>query len=151
MSQRLLILRMTNQGVFFNRKEKLDWSATNFPLTELRFREDQPVYWLVNQLDYTYQSGRLRVEVLEYELEADEIADFKGQTTEKNLRRLEFLPLDREQLGEQLLDYDPATLDPILERVPCDTTLDLWFDEEAFALSTREGAVAATGTWRRAG
>ena len=103
MSQRLLILRMTNQGIFFNRKEKLDWSATNFPQTELRFREDQPVYWLVNQLEYVYQSGRLRVEVLEYELEAEEIADFKKQTIEKGLRRLEFLPIDRDQLQEQLL------------------------------------------------
>ena len=115
MSQRLLILRMTNQGIFFNRKEKLDWSATNFPKEAASFREREPVYWLVNMLDYVYQSGRLRVAVVEYDLEGEELEGFQQQKMKKPVRKLEFLPLDRDQLRAQLSYFSPADLEPILE------------------------------------
>ncbi|MEM7572245.1 MAG: hypothetical protein AAF433_05075 [Bacteroidota bacterium] len=115
MSQRLLILRMTNQAIFFNRKEKLDWSATNFPKKAASFREQEPVYWLVNMLDYVYQSGRLKVEVLEYELTDEELEGFLEQKMKKPVRKLKFLPLDRDLLRAQLSYFSPVDLEPIFE------------------------------------
>lgn len=63
-----IILRITNQGIFYNQKSFIEWQDTNFPPKDkFSINERVEIYWKVKLLSFDKNIFQLEVEVTDYE------------------------------------------------------------------------------------
>lgn len=109
--KRQLIVRISNQGVFYNLTDKLDWTATNFPTENLRFSEREPIYWLLYMENYQNTVEKLSCRVIDYWTDPSDA--FAAQQPKKPIRTLEFLSLDLDEVKARLTYYRAADLEKL--------------------------------------
>jgi hypothetical protein len=107
-----ILLRVNNEGVFYNPTEGLSWAATNLPTGAFRFREHEPIYWRARMCAYQKETQTLEVEVLDYEAVFEE--KFEHQQPKQPIRAIQFLPLASDAFKANLSYYDGLRLTTIL-------------------------------------
>ncbi|WP_020536084.1 hypothetical protein [Lewinella cohaerens] len=107
-----ILLRVNNQGVYYNPTEGLAWASTNLPVGAFRFREHEPIYWRVSMCAYQKETQLLEVEVLDYE--AAFMEGFEKQSPRQPISALQFRPLSPQAFKANLSYYDGLRLATIL-------------------------------------
>jgi hypothetical protein len=97
-----ILLKIDNQGLYYNPQQHIPWAATNMPAGDFLFRTNEPIYWRANMLGYDAASKTLQLEILEYE--AVYKADFEMQNPKHPIVRIQLAPL-RGQVFKSLLSY----------------------------------------------
>ncbi len=109
---RPLLLRMTNEGVFYNPREFVVLAGTNLPVGHFSFRTHEPIYWLVSMLDF--RDGRLRVRVVTNDPHEEELAAFAEQRPKAPLAEIWFQPFGPELLATDFSYYNRSAFAPLL-------------------------------------
>lgn len=69
--EKYIILRITNEGVFYNDKAFLTWGNTNFPPKDtFNFKERKAIFWEARLLAFDTERSRLTVEIIDYDIDA---------------------------------------------------------------------------------
>lgn len=110
-----LVLHLTNEAVWFNETDHLDWAQTNFPKSAASFRTHEAVFWLVEMIRYDAKTGLLEIDVVDYEADEDDLIAYYQQTMKRPVSALAFSPLNKQELRAQLSYFDPSGLASILE------------------------------------
>lgn len=109
---RQLVLRMADDRVFYNLRQGIALEQTNLPAGHFRFRQHEPIYWLVEMVEF--RAGRLSVRVLTNDLDEAELAAFAEQRPKTTVTELWFEPFDLAQLSVDFSYYDRAALSPLI-------------------------------------
>lgn len=110
-----IVLRITNQGVFYNTTSCIPWAHTNFPPKEtFNFNERSTIFWKARLLSFDAGRSLLKVEVAGYDLE-QEPAAFARQKAKFPFQNLEFSPLQWEALEPHMNIYNKQLFQPILK------------------------------------
>lgn len=103
---RTILLRMTNEGLYYNPGSRLPLEHTNLPIGKFLFKRHYTAYWQVEML--TYREACLRVAVRESFAEAEiDLAAFDRQQARYPVERLEFAPFPLALVSEHLAYYEP--------------------------------------------
>jgi len=87
------IIRMTNQGIFFNEKECIPYTDTNLPKEHFTFTERIPIYWLAD-LNIDYRNDRRVIVVRVNDYGYNKIETFNDQVRKGEITFLMFENLD---------------------------------------------------------
>jgi len=86
--KKYIILKITNQGIYYNASGLIDWKHTNFPPKDcFKINERNGIFWEVEMLSFDKSSGTLDVRVVDYEC-ADRDNIFSSQTPKYEIKRL---------------------------------------------------------------
>lgn len=107
-----ILLKVDNEGVYYNPTEGLAWASTNMPIGAFRFREHEPIYWRARMCAYQKETQLLELEVLDYQ--AVVVDDFEQQSPKQPIRALHFRPLSPQAFKANLSYYDGLRLATIL-------------------------------------
>ncbi len=70
-----IILRITNEGVFYNKDARIPWAHTNFPPKEtFNFNERSEVFWKAWLLSFDAGRSPLKVAIVDYDKEEQRAA-----------------------------------------------------------------------------
>jgi hypothetical protein len=131
-----ILLKVDNQGVYYNPTEGLAWASTNLPIGAFRFREHEPIYWRARMCAYQKETQLLELEVLDYQ--AVVMEDFELQSPKQPISALHFRPLSPQAFKANLSYYDGLRLAAILaatEPVPPAAKI-IWTTEGRKPLAT---------------
>jgi hypothetical protein len=110
-----IILRITNEGVFYNKDARIPWAHTNFPPKEtFNFNERSEIFWKARLLSFDAGRSLLKVAIVDYDTEGQRAA-FARQKAKFPFRNLLFSPLHWEALGPLMNIYNKQLFQPILE------------------------------------
>lgn len=124
-----IILRITNEGVFYNKDAHIPWAHTNFPpKNTFNFNERAEIFWSARLLSFDAGRSLLKVAIADYDAEG-QTAAFTGQKARFPFRNLEFAPLQWEALEPLMNIYNKQLFQPILE-VPKTWRITRSADEE---------------------
>lgn len=99
-----IVLKISNQGVFYNDRGLVEWRDTNFPEKEdFSLSERAPIFWEVSMLSFDKRTGELVIEVIDYEKK--QAGDLLAKQKPKySIRRITFTKLKWPAL-EKILNY----------------------------------------------
>ncbi|WP_425421477.1 hypothetical protein [Phaeodactylibacter xiamenensis] len=110
-----IILRITNEGVFYNKDARIPWAHTNFPPKEtFNFNERSEIFWKARLLSFDAGRSLLKVAIVDYDTEGQRAA-FARQKAKFPFRNLVFSPLHWEALEPLMNIYNKQLFQPILE------------------------------------
>lgn len=110
-----IILRITNEGVFYNKDARIPWAHTNFPPKEtFNFNERSEIFWKARLLSFDAGRSLLKVAIVDYDTEGQRAA-FARQKAKFPFRNLLFSPLQWEALEPLMNIYNKQLFQPILE------------------------------------
>src|ERR1022692_3580774 len=115
MSQKTIIIKISNQGVFFNPGICLPLQNTNIPYHDLRFQGHAGIFWLLEMISYTAADKCLKVRVYDYQV--GEIADFESQSPKSEIQMLLFEKLDFAAISPHLSYYQKINLQEAMENL----------------------------------
>ena len=115
MSNKEIILNITNQTVLFNPKMELAIEQTNIPKANLSFRSHTPIFWKVEMISFEDTTYTLKVRVLDYE--TPEISHFEKQIPKKEIKELLFENFNWQKLEPLLTFYQKSELEAILYNI----------------------------------
>ena len=119
MTMRTIIIKISNDRVFFNPEFSIPFSQTDFPEDALTFKGQVDIFWLVEMVKFDSSNRKLFVKVLDYN--EKNIDTFNIQKPKMEIRHLSFLDgLDWNKLEPQLSYYSKIELLPILKELPVD-------------------------------
>lgn len=107
-----ILLKVDNEGVYYNPTEGLAWASTNLPVGAFRFREHEPIYWRASMCAYQKETQLLELEVLDYQVTV--VEDFEQQSPKQPISALHFRPLSPQAFKANLSYYDGLRLAAIL-------------------------------------
>jgi hypothetical protein len=110
-----IILRITNEGVFYNKDARIPWANTNFPPKEtFNFNERSEIFWKAQLLSFDAGRSLLKVAIVDYDTEGQRAA-FARQKAKFPFRNLLFSPLQWEALEPLMNIYNKQLFQLILE------------------------------------
>ncbi|KGE85902.1 MAG: hypothetical protein ACE362_20005 [Phaeodactylibacter xiamenensis] len=110
-----IILRITNEGVFYNKEACIPWAHTNFPpKNTFNFNERSEIFWKARLLSFDAGRSLLKVAIVDYDTEGQRAA-FARQKAKFPFRNLLFSPLQWETLEPLMNIYNKQLFQPILE------------------------------------
>jgi hypothetical protein len=102
--KRHIILKVTDDGLFYNEQHFFHWKQTNFPAKyDFAWREHYPIYWKVEMLNYDRDHKILDVYVENYN-ESDSTT-FNKQAPKGDIKEIHFHRLRWSVLQTQLRSY----------------------------------------------
>ncbi len=104
---RLLILKMSNEKLWYNETGFIAVQNTNLPVEFMAFRESRPIFWLVDMKEFDRNSGALSVSVLDYDLKKTE--PFSQQSPKTAIQLIKFVAC-----GNTNAVFDWEKLEPLL-------------------------------------
>lgn len=107
-----ILLKVDNEGVYYNPTERLAWASTNLPVGAFRFREHEPIYWRARMCAYQKDRQLLELEVLDFQAVFEK--DFAQQSPKQPISALQFRPFTPEAFKANLSYYDGLLLTTIL-------------------------------------
>jgi len=107
-----ILLKVDNEGVYYNPTEGLDWASTNLPIGAFRFREHEPIYWRARMCAYQKETQLLELEVLDFQAAFEK--DFEQQSPKQPISAFHFRPLSPQAFKANLSYYDGLRLATIL-------------------------------------
>ncbi len=73
-----IILKICDDGIYYNSVDKLDWDTTNFPDKKFfGITKSRDIYWLAKMIEYRKVTGDLIVEIVDFGFEY--VSDFENQ------------------------------------------------------------------------
>lgn len=102
--KKTIILKITNSGIFFNDKDCIGWSNTNFPSkSHFNINERAGIYWEAEMVSFNKMSSRLNVKIINYRaIRNDE--NFATQKPKYEIKEIGFDKLQWAEL-EQILNF----------------------------------------------
>lgn len=110
-----LIIKISNEGIYFNPGLSVSFQQTNIPKEHLTFRPHQSFFWKVEMLGYRSFDNLLRIKVTDYN--TNDISKFDNQQPKREVNKLFFEKLDWEKLEPLLSFYQKINLQDILINV----------------------------------
>lgn len=108
MERKEIILKITNEKVFFNGQLCIPITQTNIPKQHLTFRRQDDIFWMVEMIDYKSNEGYLTVKVIDYN--ASDISKFETQRQKNKVTQLVFEKFEWEKLEKHLSSYKISEL-----------------------------------------
>ena len=109
-----ILLKVDNEGVYYNPTEGLAWASTNLPVGAFRFREHEPIYWRASMCAYQKETQLLELEVLDFQAAFEK--GFEQQSPKQPISAFHFRPL-AQAFKANLTYYDGLRLAAILAPV----------------------------------
>ncbi|GAB5555017.1 MAG: hypothetical protein Sapg2KO_46080 [Saprospiraceae bacterium] len=104
-SRKHILLKITNQGVYYNPRAYLSWEDTNFPpKTDFNFNDRVDIFWEVVLLDFDKKDKTLSLTVVDYEANYSK-QQFETQQPKFLFRKIAFKNLKWQALEKILNIY----------------------------------------------
>ncbi len=88
--KKYIILKIKNQGIFFNNNDSIDWKNTNFPPKEnFSISNSRDIYWQVEMKSFENISEKLTIAIIDYDYRLIN-NDFINQSPKKTIKGLIF-------------------------------------------------------------
>ncbi len=87
-SNKEIILKITNDKIWFNEIDYINISYTNIPHQSLKFNSFREIYWQVEMIGFEHETNKLFLKINNY-LTGD-LASFLNQTPKKTISYLDF-------------------------------------------------------------
>ncbi|MEQ8705832.1 MAG: hypothetical protein RIC19_18030 [Phaeodactylibacter sp.] len=114
-TEKHIILRITNQGIFYNPGAYIEWEHTNFPPKDtFNFNQRHDIFWEARLLSFDAKHSLLKVEITDYEVE-EEPTGFASQQAKFPFLKMVFQPLQWEALEPTMNIYNKRLFQPIIE------------------------------------
>lgn len=112
-AEKYIILKITNQGVFYNENTFIGWESTNFPSkNEFNFNEREGVFWRAKLLSFDRENSQLNVEIVDYQIFQKE-ESFISQKAKFGFKKIWFSRLRWLELQKVLNFYVPTSFNEI--------------------------------------
>lgn len=112
MSKREIILKITNDKIYYNPEEYISTQNSNIPSEHLSFRQHSPLYWKAEMLSYETEQCALKLRVSDYDCQLYD--SFKNQKPKKEIKIILFEKFDWQQLEVLLTFYQRIRLTEVL-------------------------------------
>jgi hypothetical protein len=106
--QNEIIIKVSNERIYFNPRLSIPIQQTNIPYKYLTFRTHEEIFWKVEMLNYKAYNRCLKVSVKEYS--TSDITNFDKQEPKKPVNELIFDKFDWPKLEPLLTYYHPSRL-----------------------------------------
>ena len=107
-----ILLKITNDKIWFNAIDFIKINRTNIPHLHLTFNSHREIFWKVVMKGYDKLSQKLSVHIINYF--ADNVSDFLNQKPKNAIKYLEFGSFDWEFLEPILSSYRKSMFDHLL-------------------------------------
>jgi hypothetical protein len=118
MGKKAIIIKVSNDKIYFNAQLSIPIQHTNIPKDHLTFRTHEDIFWKVEMLEYKHASKSLKVKVTDYRIEY--ISEFDNQIPKKDINELLFEKFDWKELEPILSGYRKIQLKEILFNMESD-------------------------------
>ncbi|MGY6561709.1 MAG: hypothetical protein ACXITV_06350 [Luteibaculaceae bacterium] len=68
---RKLIIKITNESIFFNAKDGISIEKTNIPINHLKFKYNRDIFWNTEMNSYCQKTKTLFLKVQDYSVQFD--------------------------------------------------------------------------------
>ena len=85
MRRKSIVIRVSNDLIYFNPNFHIPIEATNIPKKHLKFRTNYAIYWLVELIKYDNSNNTLEVKICNYK--ASNSSNVKEQTPTKEMTK----------------------------------------------------------------
>ena len=92
MSDRTIVIKISNEKISFNPDLSISIRQTNIPFEHLTFRSNCEIFWKAEMLEYSSADKSLKLKIIDYS--AQDQASFKNQIPKKEIQRLLFDKFD---------------------------------------------------------
>lgn len=116
MPDKEIIIKITNDKVWFNDTQFIDIRQTDIPHQHLSFKTYRDIYWKVRLLSFDRETGKLNVEIKEYNI--DDHSSFQIQKPKKEITFLTFQSFHWEQLEPLLSSFQRIKFEHLLFHKP---------------------------------
>mgnify|MGYP001495186491 CR=1 FL=1 len=103
MDKRKIVIKVSNDFIYFNPKFSIPIQATNVPKKYLSFRTKDEIFWLVDMINYDKESKVLNVKICNYK--ASDTSSFEEQKPTKEIAQLIFESFDWNEFEPLLMRY----------------------------------------------
>lgn len=111
-----IILKITNQGVFYNDNSFIEWKNTNFPpKNDFTFNERGGIFWEVELLSFDSKNSQLKVDVVNYDANGKE-ESFTSQSNKFSFKKIWFNKIKWIELQKVMNHYKLMSFDEITDR-----------------------------------
>src|SRR5450432_1754234 len=117
------IIKMTNQGIFFNEKEYIPYTGTNLPKEHFTFSNRAQIYWLV-EMSVDFRNSRKVIVVHVNDYEYNKIEAFKDQPKRGDATFLIFEKLDFNAFFAKCIFYQPGKFKELFFNHPMDAPIE---------------------------
>ncbi|MFW5700582.1 MAG: hypothetical protein ACOCWM_02745, partial [Cyclobacteriaceae bacterium] len=98
------VVKITSQGIYFNKDLLIKVNATNLPLDTLAIQAQRDIYWLVEQIAFDKSKNLLKVVVKDYFYQPAE-NEFHDQTPKSPIEKVFFEQLREVKVLQQAVNY----------------------------------------------
>ncbi|GJM36032.1 MAG: hypothetical protein DHS20C18_50330 [Saprospiraceae bacterium] len=110
-----IILKLANNGLYYNDSELILWENTNFPSKDnFSFNGLYEVFWKVEMDSFNQKSKELVVTVVDYN--PNDTKAFQKQFPKHEIRKIIFKPIDWSGLVKYLNFYSPREFENIIQK-----------------------------------
>lgn len=103
MTNKEILLRMTNDKIWFNDTDFIEISCTDIPFQHLKFNSYRQIYWKVEMKEFDKSSNTLIVEIINYNY--SDYSTFLSQKPKSEIKHLEFKTFNWKLLEPLLSSY----------------------------------------------
>ena len=103
MINREIILRITNNKIWFNNTDFIDSKNTDIPIEHLLFSSHREIFWKVQMNKFDKSSKKLSVDIINYNF--SDFPTFSNQNLKKEIKYLEFKTFNWDCLEPLLSSY----------------------------------------------
>ncbi len=112
-----IIIRVTNDKIFFNENLSIALSATNLPCGEFKFVENRTIFWQVDMVSYDKTDAALTIRVINYR--PAKLEEFKLQKPKAEIKKIYFVDLFWPAFNADLSFYKKSSFATLLtEQMP---------------------------------
>jgi hypothetical protein len=106
MEKKIIILKITNDRIFYNENDSISIKCTDIPYNDLLFRNNIDIYWSVEIIEYQRDTELLSVEIKDYNTQ--NLAGFNLQKPKKPITIIHFNKFDWKYLDRLLIYYQKS-------------------------------------------
>lgn len=129
--RRYIVLRISNNGIYYNETSRFHWEQTNFPLKEnFVLNEHQPIYWNVEMLGYNKKTGILKAIIEDYDYN-NGAEYFKTQLAKHQVKSIQFEPINWNKFQSKLSYFYFEAFNEFVDATSISTTFNK--QENSFA------------------
>lgn len=103
MTSKEILLKISNDKIWFNDKDFIDIRNTDIPFKYMSFISHRQIFWKVQLKNFSQKSGKLTVDIINYNY--PDSSSFDSQKPKQSIKYLEFKTFDWRFLEPMLSSY----------------------------------------------